>query len=237
VQQNPILNSTCCAFIGVCIMGISSRHNVNGFVAGKSEPLTGQRLAKIGYKKTKDNPNPPASVCASVPMIAEESILGNITALVPHIRTMLEGVQDSVIRSLYESSDHTLTSVSDDDISVSACIAFMLAESQGSRLSADSIGIWFDSAVRDNLTVVVADKLKFDLSTPEQEQTVARHVNGSRALMQSIAGKNVTLQPKQLQGIENALALASTDDAMSAKIRAKVDSLKNVKSVEELLEL
>lgn len=218
-------------------MGISNRHNVNLFVAGKSEPLAGQRLAKVGYKKTKDNPNPPASVCVSVPRIDDDSIVNNVQALLPGIRAMLEGVQDSVIRSLYESSDHTLSNVSDDDISVNACIAFMLAESQGSRLSADAIGAWFDSAVRDNLTVVIADKLRFDLSTPEQEETVARHVNGYRALMQSIAGKNVTLQPKQINGIENALALASADDAMSTKIRAKVESLKNVKSVEELLEL
>jgi len=218
-------------------MGISSRHNVNPFVAGKSEPLAGQRLAKVGYKKTKDNPNPPASVCASVPRIDDDSIVNNVQALLPGIRAMLEGVQDSVIRSLYESSDYALTSVSDDDISVGACIAFMLAESQGSRLSADAIGAWFDSNIRDNLTVVVADKLKFDLSTPEQEQTVARHVNGYRALMATLAGKNVTLQPKQIQGIENALALASSDDAMSGKIRAKLDTLKNVKSVEELLEL
>ena len=218
-------------------MGISNRHNINYFVAGKSEPLTGQRLAKVGYKKTKDNPNPPASVCASVPMIADDDIVNNIQALIPGVRAMLEGVQDSIIRSLRESSDHTLSSVSDDDISVSACIAFMLADSQGSRLSADAIGTWFDVSVRDNLTVIVADKLGFDLSTPEQENTVARHVNGYRALMQSIAGKNVTLQPKQLQGIENALSLASSEDSMSAKIRTKIDALKSVKSVEELLEL
>lgn len=216
---------------------VSQFHNMNLFIAGKSEPLTGQRLAKIGYKKTKDNPNPLPSVCVSVPHIDPQAVISNINRLLPYIGTMLENAQDGIIRSLYESKHGALTTIHDADISVDACIAFLEAESTGGRLTGDFLGAWFDANMAENLTVVIADKLKFDLSTPEQEQTVAKHLNGYKGLIVSLAGNKTILQPNQIAGIRKALEVSANDDATVSRLRAKLDAMEKKEKIEDLLEL
>jgi hypothetical protein len=213
---------------------ISTRHNVNPFTAGKSQALNGQRLAKIGYKKTKDQPSPLPSVCVSVPHLTKEQIDGNITALYPHIGEFLAGVQDKVIRSLYESAGGTLKSVSDEEISVVACIAFLEAESTGNRMTAESVGAWFDGVLRDNLSVVIATKLGMEDMNDAQMETINKHLSGYRALFCGLTGKNVFYQPAQVQGLVRALEVCSVDDETSARLAKKLDEMK---PVEELLGL
>lgn len=86
-------------------MSITNRHSVVPFTAGESKPMTGQRLAKVGYKSTKKNPARFKSVCVSVPEIPENNIRSELDRLIPHVRTMLENAQDGIIRSLYESRE------------------------------------------------------------------------------------------------------------------------------------
>lgn len=216
---------------------ISNRHTVNPFVAGKSEALMGQRLAKIGYKKTANMPNPLPSVCVSVPQIDPDSILGNINRLLPYIADMLEGTQDKVIRSLYEASHGSLLSVSDDELSMSACIGFLETESSGSRLTVEFLESWFDSQCKDNLTVVIADKLGFDLSTPEQEKTVEKHVNGYRGLITSLSGSKTILQPNQIKACRTVIGLVSDDSVTVSRLTARLDAMEKKEKIEDLLEL
>ena len=215
---------------------ISNRHNVNPFVAGKSEALTGQRLAKVGYKSSKANPAKYRSVCVSVPAPITPTE-GELSRLMPHILTMLENAQDGIIRSLYESSDGTMSSVSDDEISVSAICAYLDAESTGGRLTIEVVNSWFDSQVRDNLTVVIATKLGFDLSTPEQECTVNKHVAGYRGLFASLSGGKTVLQPVQIAGIRRALEVSSVDDEISGKLMARLIQMEKKPNIAELLML
>ena len=133
---------------------ISNRHNVLAFVAGKSEPLSGQRLAKVGYKKTKDVPNPPQSICVSIPQFTNEQILARAADFLPVIREAIHGLQDGIIRSLYESRNHSITefsSVSDDEISLDACIAFAESERNGGRITAEFLKSWFAKEMGDSL--------------------------------------------------------------------------------------
>ena len=96
---------------------------------------------------------------------------------------MVENAQDGVIRSLYESSDGSLSAVSDADISIDAIIGFLEAESTGGRLTKEFIEAWFATSVHDALYVVIADKLHYDgLLTPEQECTVEKHINGYKGI-------------------------------------------------------
>jgi len=93
---------------------ISNRHNVQAFVAGESKALSGQRLAKVGYKQTKAITDKgevaPKSICVSIPMFVDQDIQDNIQALLPHIGAWLETVQDNVLRSLYEARKYDLSS-------------------------------------------------------------------------------------------------------------------------------
>lgn len=217
---------------------VSNRHAVVPFVAGTSKPFADQRLARAGFKLTEKmkaaGKTALPSVCASVPFIVGEAITGNLTALLPHIGAMLEKAQDEILRSKYESSGGLCADITDDEISVTACIAFLNAESTGSRLSADTIGHWFDAALTDALTILIAEKLGFDLSTADQEQTVAKHVKNHRDVLGMLAGKNVILAPRQISAITNMLELAE-EDTMHARLSTKLAALTARKDEEFLI--
>jgi len=217
---------------------VSNRHAVVPFVAGTSKPFAEQRLARAGFKLTEKmkqaGKTALPSVCASVPTIDPAAVEVFTAELMPHLVAMLEKAQDEILRSKYESSGGTCTELTDEEISIPNCIAFMNAESAGSRLSVELIGAWFDAALTDNLTVLIADKLGFDLSTAEQEVTVSKHVKNHRDVLCMLAGKNVILAPRQSAAVQNMLELAE-EDAVHQKLSAKLTALMGKKEEEFLI--
>jgi hypothetical protein len=228
-------------------MGISNRHTVNLFVAGKSAPLSGQRLAKIGYKKLsekarKEGAKEFKSVCVSVPQIDVENdpfvAMRNSGVFNSIIQTALCAAQDGIIRSLYESSDGTRKEIDDSEISIESCLAFIEAESTGSRLSAALIEGWFSTQIKEPLIVTVAEKLGFNDMTDAQLITIHKHVENYKKLFQSLAGKGVILEEKQLHGLRKAIEVADCeDDETSKKIIAKIEGMLKKEKIEDLLEL
>jgi len=210
---------------------VSNRHVVNQFIAGTSKPLAEQRLAKVGYKTTTDKKTkkeiPPKfpSVCASVPKFSNAQILERSGDLVDSIRAVVESAQDGIFKSLYESSGGTLREVADQDISIDACIAFLAAESEGDRLTKESIGKWFVSSLQDNLIVVRADLYGFAELNEEQLKRVMQDCNAFKGLLQLLAGKDVFLSETQKSYIAYALKYAAEDDAVAQKLIAKFEKL------------
>lgn len=216
---------------------VSNRHTVQLFESGKSESLTGQRLAKVGYKSTKTNPAKFPSICVSVPFVNNADIMENIDRLMPYIKDMVQNAQDGIVRSLYESSDGALSSVSDEDISVNSVINFLEAEQSGGRLTKEFLESWFDSQVKNNLTVIIADKLGFDLETDEQVITTEKHVKVYRDLISSLSGGKTILTTVQMNGIERALEVSSVDDEVKNKLVNRIKKMKEAPKMEELLAL
>lgn len=217
-------------------MSISNRHTVNAFIAGKSQPMSDQRLAKVGYKSTVKTPAKHPSICVSVPLIMELDT-DQIDRLSPYIVQMLENAQDGIIRSLYESRDGTLSEVSDDDICIDACISYLEAESIGGRLTKEFLEQWFDAQMKDNLTVVVADKLGFSELTEDVLVTVGKHVAGYRGLIASLSGGKTLLQEPQIRGLLRALEVSSVDDETATKLNTRLNAMLNRPKIEELLGL
>jgi len=214
-----------------------STHLVTAFDSAKSQALSGQRLAKIRYKTTAKQKAKFPSVCVSVPPLADSEIMDNLPALKVHIRAMLEAAQDGVIRSLYETSDGTLTSVQDSDISVQACIGYLVAESEGSRLTKETIEAWFDSSLAEYVTALIAEKLGYgDELSPEQEATVGKHVRGYKDMYSSLAGGKTMYQPNQIASLRKVLGLVDTDE-IAGKLDARLSGMLNKPKMEELLEL
>jgi hypothetical protein len=225
---------------------VSTAHNVLAFDAKKSQPLTGQRLAKVRYKSTEKQAARFPSVCVSVPFIKEEDIDNTvvISRLMPHIRGMLEAAQDGVIRSLYESADGMLSSVTDGDISIEACIKFLEAEAQGSRLTKEFIEAWFVGTLQDYVFALVAEKLGYCAGTDteveltvEQEHTVNKHVNGYKGLYSSLAGGKTVLQDAQAKSLLRVLELVDSGDDTAEKLKGRLVSMMQKPKLEELLEL
>jgi hypothetical protein len=216
-----------------------STHLITEYISGKSEALTGQRLAKVKFKHTEKSPRKYPNQCVSVPFIQADDIQANIPALMDHIRAMLESAQDGIVRSLFESSDGTLTQVNDAEISIAACINYLEAESTGSRLTKELINGWFDLSVKDYLFVIIGEKLKYSMDsdlTPEQDATIGKHLNGYRDLFASLAGGKTILQEKQIKSLGNVLELIDSDE-IGEKLKNRLNAMLNKPKIEELLEL
>ncbi len=205
---------------------VSNQHSVIPFVAGKTEPLSGQRLAKVGYKQTaamaKDGIVAPKSIAVSVPKFTDAEIVESAPKLVSLLRAAAEDAQDKIIRALYESREYVLDRVSDDEIGIAAIVGFVSSEQSGGRLTKEYLESWFDTNLRDNLFVVVADKLGFAELTPEVEETVGKHLAGYRGLISSLAGGKTMLSVAQITGLRRALVVCSVDDETSAKLVARM---------------
>lgn len=231
---------------------VSTAHTVTLFDSTRSQALTGQRLLKVTYKGKAAKGGKPAipakfpSVCASVPMIAASDITSVIEQLVPHIRTMLETVQDSIVRSVYESAGGHLSLVTDQDICVGSCVKFLAAESTGGRLTKEFLVSWFSEVVQESVELLVAEKLGYVSSsatdgdtvelTEEQTITINKHINAYRDLVSSLAGGKIMLQDKQIISLKNVLSICEEDDT-NKKLVARLDSMLVREKLEDLLEL
>ena len=221
---------------------IGTRHSLSLFTAGESKPASGQRLAKIGYKQTaamtKAGETAPPSVCASVPQVDPADIRANIDRLLPYIGNMIEAAQDGIIRSLYESAGHTLISVDDADISVSACVSYLAAEAAGDRLKKETIEQWFDSEVAENLTVFLAEKLGFSELTADNMAVIGRHVAIYRTLIGSLGGGKTILETKQINGCKKAISLSATADRIAQRLTDRLVAMEAPKrKIEEFLDI
>ena len=224
---------------------ISNRHSIVPFISGESKAMSGQRLGKIGYKevlnkKTGKKEQKLPSVCVSVPVIEKEEIEGKLEALIPHIRGMLEGVQDKIVRSLYEGSEGALQSVSDGEISVAACIGFLEAESEGGRLTKEAVQNWFDGNLAENLSVYIAEKLDFVKPNEGQMLQIEQHVRGYREVLASLSGGATMLSTPQIKGCRKALELLEVgieEDLMAQKLSKRLDAMEKPVMAKELLEL
>ena len=196
---------------------VSTRHNVLPFVAGKSEPLSGQRLAKIGYKQTaamtKAGEIAPTSVCASIPFFTNEALIENAQKLLPMLREVVQKNQDELIRNLYESrgaKPELLTSVSDDEISIDAIIGFFSSESNGGRITKEYLEQWFTEQMSDSLTVAIADKLG---CSDVDDVRISQALAGYKELFVSLSGTKTMLGTPQIEQLRKVIGICGLDNS------------------------
>jgi len=209
---------------------VSTAHSIELFDPKKSKALSGQRLAKIGYKQTAkmtaDGITAPKSICVSIPQIQDQEIIANISKILPMIRTALETAQDSMIRSLYESknSDPTrFSAVLDSEISIDAIAAFNESESTGSRLTKEYLESWFKSNIADHLSILIAEKLGFSDITEDNMVLIDQKVSGFCGVIASLSGGRTVLPANVRSNARKALELhpeADTDDTCKKLISA-----------------
>lgn len=219
---------------------VSTVHDVVPFVAGKTAALSGQRLAKVGYKSTAKNPAKFPSIAVSVPQINPDNIRNNLDSLLPYIGTMLEKTQDDVIRNLYESRDGSLKIVQDHEISVQACIAYLESEAAGDRIKKEHIEAWFDRVCSENVFTLIAEKLGYasqDSLTTEQSDTVQKHVKVYRDIMGMLAGGRTVLTPVQIRSCKTVIDVSEDDSGIGTKLMARLTAMESPKPVAEFLEL
>lgn len=212
---------------------MSHAHTVTKFIAGESKPLTGQRLARVLFKSGKNKGDAVLpSVCVSVPYLDQSHIDAVSDQLMPFFHDYLQDAQDRLIKSLYVARDGALDMVTDSDISVDAILAFLVAEKSGDRITADRAKSWFDSTLRENLAVLIADKLGTEnLDHPQITQNLA----GYRDLFGVLAGGKQILNEMQLNNLEKALRLCMDDaDEVCTALSAKIARMRQPKEKKEI---
>jgi hypothetical protein len=216
---------------------ISSRHSVVPFVAGKTLALSGQRLAKIGYKHRTQDANNLKSVAVSVPYLQASDVVDNLNALLPHIGDMLENVQDKIIRSLYESTGGVLSSVGNEEISVAQCVSYLNAQREGDRLTKEAISAWFEENLAENLATFI--KTKNPVLT---DVMIEERCKAFSTLLQSLSGGRTQIEEKFLKNAEFAIAQAAENTSgIEEKLLQRIANIrtsqeKDAKKLETLLD-
>ncbi len=185
---------------------ISDRHTFVPFISGKSEAFTGQRLGKVGYK-TKTGKK---SVCVSIPVLSDDSVNAIAAAFPLDQRKRIEGFQDDLIRTLYES-DPAPESIMSDQIDESAILSYLTSLSEGNRLTAERIGVWFENSLSwiDPILIVM-----YSTSDPKILET--RRAAWKTQFV-AITGKNIAVD-STLQKLLDMLTAAPEDDSMAMRI-------------------
>lgn len=210
----------------------TANHSIVTYVSGTTKPFTGQRLIAITYKTVTDKNSPMCNVkreskCVSVPVITDDSITGNMIALIPHIRGMLETVQKSIVReALDTSSNGNVVSIANDSISIAECISYLESSDDSGRLTKESVGQWFDSNVADMLAIALADKLGVsDVPTNEQSAKVLDIIAAFRSNVAALAGGKTSYPAPIASKLRTALELAPNDDVIASKFIARLDKM------------
>ena len=217
---------------------VSNRHNVVEFKSGKSVPLTGQRLVRVMYKpdrKTKIQKY--QSVCVSVPQITEPLDCDTLDKLNPYILNLLREGQDKIVKSMYEAKNGDLSSISDEDISLSSIIQFLENENTGGRLTKEFLISWFNENVQDNISIVIAEKLGLDNPSDKDWEKINKSVNGYRDMLSSLSGGAVMYSRGQCTALLKCLEVGGVDDDVNKKLVNRLNNMMNPPAVQELLSL
>lgn len=215
---------------------IDTRHNIHPFISGSSAPLTGQRMCKIGYKSTKKQVAKYKNHFASIPGLTLDAVKERADNLAIFLIPVLESAQDGIVKSLFESSGGLLTSVSDSEISIDSCIAYLHAQMADEK---QLFGAWFDSDIADSLLPTIASKLGYlGELTDEQEVRIGCVLEQYKELIQRLANPKDMIEKGQKKLIRKLIELSGCEESFAlGKVIGKLDTLDRKPDMSALLEL
>lgn len=199
---------------------ISNRHTIVA-LDKSSKAFEGQFLARIIAKADKDgnyHPNLTSSKCVSIPVIQLNN--EQLAQFMPHIVKMCQDAQEGIIRDAILASN--VNEVSDDDISVSAILAY-LEDGGSKRITREYLQQWFTESYGEQAAAFVINGLKYDPAslTADQEKRVTQSMNILRDLFAGWAGGKYSPNKPQCNAMIKFIdACDSVCDRMSA-MRAK----------------
>lgn len=150
---------------------VSNRHGFQK-LEKNSKPLSGQRLVRLIAKKDKSGDyasgNLVESLFVSIPPVNTDEITIHIGSLIPHIVSMLEGVQSEIIREY--RIEHGSDSIDESEFEIDKCIAFLDSQSTGSRLTTEYLQSWFIEMYSDSAAEFIAKMNKCEVEELSEEQ-------------------------------------------------------------------
>jgi hypothetical protein len=196
---------------------------VIGYTTGDKPRNTGiNRLAKITFKTDKATGIKPASKAVEIALFKPNEIRENIDLLIPAISTMLEGVQDSIIR---EHIENDKSFIAKSELTIGALVAYMQAESKGERLSKVFLANWFDSELLEPLTLAIASKVSPNGEPNEQQLKVINDtIEAYKTNISKLASPNLNFADEVKAMLIKALGFAGENTIAKALI-AKLENV------------
>lgn len=215
-------------------MSISDRHTVSLFQAGKSQALTDQRLAKVGFKLTQKMKDAgitavPASICVSLPLIADSDITPAVLAdLMPHLKEILYKAQDALIAREYEKRGEKFIeeSIAWDDISISKCIDYLDEQETGGRLTVAILEDWFNKHIHASLTEYLTIKASGKLEGDALKRAVRNSVVKYREQVSALSGGATHYAAPIRAQLLSVLGLVSDEgESIAAKLVKRIEAM------------
>lgn len=198
-----------------------------------TKPAEGFRNVFARWKTNKETNIKPDTKAVCVACITDGLIKENLTVLLPFFRSYLESVQDAIFKAMLEES-YSKAFVVAEEIGIPAIVDFLNTSSESGRMTKESVGIWFDSAITENLMVILANKWGIsDNPSKEEEARVFAVVKAYREKVSSLAGTKTHFNTKEKAQILKCLELAKEDDFLAKKFIQRVQGMDD-KAVELL---
>jgi hypothetical protein len=211
--------------------------NVNTVVAytsGVTKPFSGQRLASFNWKTGTNKDSlwfgiKRESKAVSLPQIAAADIAANITALTPHIRVWLHGVQDKMIREMLDVSD-TVLHVTNESIGIAAMCEFLEESNESGRVTKADVEVWFKENIADSLMVSLAERLGVS-DTPSQADSdkIDAVVAAFKGKISALAGGKTSYDPKTAAQLQKCLSLVPAGDVLADRFTLRLQKMVEVK--------
>ncbi len=195
-----------------------------------SKPFTGQRLSKVTWKTNNDKNSQwfnikRESKCVSLPVVTGAEIADNLVALTPHLVNYLHSVQDKIVRETLDAGNNVV-SISTSSVSIAAICEYLESSDESGRLTKESVGVWFDQVVQDQLAVLLSEKLGISaVPTDAESAKVLEVVTAFKGKITALAGGKTSYEPKVCKSLLNALAVAPADDALVVRFTARLQKM------------
>jgi hypothetical protein len=185
-----------------------------------TEGMTAYSVSRTDGKKGKSG-----IVCVA-PAISEAvtTVFYNDAMGKAFIVDVLEGLRSRIISSLHAGNKL----ISDEAIGVTAMLATAKLVVEGSRMTKEAIGVWFDA----DLALLVSARIREKMAGISEDK-VAKLVSGYRTAFESLSAREVAISDEVKASLLKAMDLLPEDydSVMGGKVLAKLVAAEEPKEI------
>ena len=200
--------------------------------------IPGTRIVKCLYRRDPkaDPTTARASVYVRIPAkhINEEAILENFPALLPHIISYLESIEDEAIKKEHASG---LLRFYHEKLSFAAILESLESSNEGARLTKEKIESWFSEVIEANLMLAFIAKLGLNPDSLDEAQLLKLELvlGAYKGKFSSLAGGKTYLKPADCEALLKVLSECdSARSNIGARLSSRLSAMGN-KEQEDLL--
>lgn len=193
------------------------------------------RVVKCLYKATKDSktgemiPSKHENSIVRIPTshISAEVVTDNIEALMPHIISMLQTVEDAEIKEIHKKGQ---LNVFVDGLSIGNLIDKLDASNESARMNGEQISKWFGEIIAPRLSEVIADKLGWsleELAMDSLKQAKVENILESYCKrFVSLASPKASIKEIDREAMKRAISLAEASlDLVASRFITRLDKM------------